>query len=183
MASLVGKPIVVPPEPGLMGAYGVALEVKNRIDAGLLTATDFDLQALTNREVAYEKSFVCKGGKEKCDRRCEIAMIKIEGKKYPFGGACNRYYNLRHNVSYDVASLDLVKLRQKLIFEKYGASSPVKVGVKQRGTIGFNRSFLTNTYYWVTRSFYPGNHPRKALSNAMPRFVIRPSWPMAFSIR
>jgi predicted CoA-substrate-specific enzyme activase len=148
MASLVGKPIVVPPEPGLMGA------VKNRIDAGLLTATDFDLQALTNREVAYEKSFVCKGGKEKCDRRCEIAMIKIEGKKYPFGGACNRYYNLRHNVSYDVASLDLVKLRQKLIFEKYGASSPVKVGVKQRGTIGFNRSFLTNTYYPLYSNFF-----------------------------
>ena len=154
MASLVGKPIVVPPEPGLMGAYGVALEVKNRIDAGLLTATDFDLQTLTNREVAYDKSFVCKGGKEKCDRRCEIAMIKIEGKKYPFGGACNRYYNLRHNVSYDIASLDLVKIRQKLIFEKYGASSPLKIGVKQRGTIGLNRSFLTNSYYPLYSNFF-----------------------------
>jgi predicted CoA-substrate-specific enzyme activase len=154
MASLVGKPIVVPPEPGLMGAYGVALEVKNRIDAGLLTATDFDLQTLTNREVAYEKSFVCKGGKEKCDRRCEIAMIKVEGKKYPFGGACNRYYNLRHNVRYDIAGLDLVKMRQKLIFEKYGAGSPAKMGAEQRGTIGFNRSFLTNTYYPLYSNFF-----------------------------
>jgi len=154
MASLVGKPIVVPPEPGLMGAFGVALALKNRIDAGLLTAKDFDLQTLANREVVYEKSFVCKGGKEKCDRRCEIATIKIEGKKYPFGGACNRYYNLRHNVHYDVASLDLVKTRQKLIFEKYGASQPAKPGVKQRGTIGFNRSFLTNSYYPLYSNFF-----------------------------
>ena len=35
MASLVGKPIIVPPEPGLMGAFGVALEVKKRIESGL----------------------------------------------------------------------------------------------------------------------------------------------------
>jgi predicted CoA-substrate-specific enzyme activase len=154
MASLVGKPIVVPPEPGLMGAFGVALEVKNRIDAGLLATADFDLQILANRAVEYGKSFVCKGGKEKCDRRCEIAMITVEGKKYPFGGACNRYYNLRHNVSYDIASLDLVKIRQKLIFEKYGASSPSQSDIKQQGTIGFNRSFLTNTYYPLYSNFF-----------------------------
>ncbi|MGD2037210.1 MAG: acyl-CoA dehydratase activase [Desulfobacterales bacterium] len=154
MASLVGKPIVVPPEPGLMGAYGVALEVKNRIEAGLLTAKNFDLQNLANRQVAYEKSFICKGGKEKCDRRCEIAMIKVEGKKYPFGGACNRYYNLRHNVRYDIASLDLVKIRQKLVFEKYAPDPPAKMGVKHRGTIGFNRSFLINSYYPLYANFF-----------------------------
>jgi predicted CoA-substrate-specific enzyme activase len=154
MASLVGKPIVVPPEPGLMGAYGVALEVKNRIDAGLMTTKNFDLQTLANREVAYEKSFICKGGKEKCDRRCKIAMIKIEDKKYPFGGACNRYYNLRHNVHYDIANLDLVKVRQQLIFEKYAPRPPAKMGIKQKGTIGFNRSFLTNSYYPLYANFF-----------------------------
>ena len=36
-----------------------------------------------NREVKYGKSFICKGGKEKCDRRCEIAMIELEGKNIP----------------------------------------------------------------------------------------------------
>ena len=154
MASLVGKPIIVPPEPGLMGAFGVALALKNRIDAGLLSAKEFDLQTLANREVAYDKSFVCRGGKEKCDRGCEIAMIKVDGKKYPFGGACNRYYNIRHNVRYDVASLDLVKMRQKLIFEKYGTASPAKTGIQPRGTIGFNRSFLTNTYYPLYSNFF-----------------------------
>jgi predicted CoA-substrate-specific enzyme activase len=154
MASLIGKPIVVPPEPGLMGAYGVALAVKNRVDTGLMSETRFDLQRLANRKVTYGKSFVCKGGKEKCDRRCEIAMIEVEGKKYPFGGACNRYYNLRHNVHYDVAKLDLVHTRQQLIFEKYGVRAPSDLGLEQRGTIGFNRSFLINTYYPLYSNFF-----------------------------
>ncbi|MGD8991778.1 MAG: acyl-CoA dehydratase activase [Desulfobacterales bacterium] len=154
MASLIGKPIVVPPEPGLMGAYGVALAAKNRIDAGLMPADQFDLATLANRSVRYGKSFICKGGKERCDRRCEIAMIQVEGKKYPFGGACNRYYNLRHNVKYDVAKLDLVRIRQQLIFEKYGARTPEDSGRTLRGTIGFNRSFLINTYYPLYSNFF-----------------------------
>jgi predicted CoA-substrate-specific enzyme activase len=154
MASLVGKPIVVPPEPGLMGAFGVALEVKKRTDTGLMPEAQFDLQNLADRDVTYKKPFVCKGGKGKCDRRCEIAMIQVEGKKYPFGGACNRYYNLRHNVRYDVKKLDLVKLRQQLIFEKYGARPPADSGIKQRGIVGFNRSFLINSYYPLYSNFF-----------------------------
>jgi predicted CoA-substrate-specific enzyme activase len=154
MASLVGKPIIVPPEPGLMGAFGVALEVKKRIESGLLKATPFDLQALVSREVIYKKPFICAGGKEKCDRRCEIAMIEIEGQKHPFGGACNRYYNLRHKVSYDVQKLDLVRLRQDLIFNKYGARLSREKGVQRRGNVGFNRSFLVNSYYPLYSNFF-----------------------------
>ena len=33
MAALTGKHIIVPPEPGLMGAFGVALEVEKRIES------------------------------------------------------------------------------------------------------------------------------------------------------
>ena len=154
MASLVGKPIIVPPEPGLMGAFGVALELKNRIETGLMNERQFSLETLVNREVTYDKTFICKGGREKCDRRCEIALIEIEGKKYPFGGACNRYYNLRRNLRYDVEKLDLVRLRQKLIFEKYGVKKPQEIGYKCRGTIGFNRSFLVNNYYPLYSNFF-----------------------------
>lgn len=159
MAALVGKPIIVPPEPGLMGAYGVALEVKKRIETGLMETRHFDLKALAGRDVKYGKSFICKGGDEKCDRRCEIAMIEVAGEKYPFGGACNRYYNLRHKVKFDAAKLDLVRMRQKLIFEKYGkklAGKERKKGKGQIGSnrIGFNRSFMVNTYYPLYSSFF-----------------------------
>ncbi len=162
MASLVGKPIIVPPEPGLMGAFGVALEVKERIDRKLLESQTFDLAVLANREVKYGNSFICKGGKEKCDRRCEVAIIELEGRKYPFGGACNRYYNLRHNIKYNVEKLDLVRVRERLVYEKYGIEpvsdtiqeEPVIRNKKGRGRIGFNRSFLVTTYYPLYSTFF-----------------------------
>ncbi|MCP4688887.1 MAG: activase [Desulfobacterales bacterium] len=158
MASLVGKPIIVPPEPGLMGAFGVALAVKNRIEAGLMVENSFDLETLVNRDVEYGKPFVCKGGAEKCDRRCEVAMIVLEGKKYPFGGACNRYDNLRRKINYNVKRLDLVRVREHLIFEKYavrpGDRADVEARGRVRGRIGFNRSFLVNTYYPLYSTFF-----------------------------
>jgi predicted CoA-substrate-specific enzyme activase len=170
MASLVGKPIIVPPEPGLMGAFGVALEVKKRTEIGLLKPGRFDLEVLSKREVKRGKSFTCTGNKGSCDRSCNIAMIEIEKTTYPFGGACNRYYNLRHHIKYNVEKLDLIRVRQRLIFEKYGAKAAMDAGQdpifkskgglpekkvkKLRGRIGINKSFLVNTYYPLYSTFF-----------------------------
>jgi predicted CoA-substrate-specific enzyme activase len=150
MAALTGKEIVVPPEPGLMGAFGVALEVERRIERGLLKEGSFDLETLANREVIYKESFVCGGGKEKCDRRCEIARIEIEGKTYPFGGACNRYVNLVRNVKFDKASLDMVEYRQRRVFRDREPDDPSD----GRPTVGMNRSFLVNTYFPFFNAFF-----------------------------
>ena len=56
MASLTGKTIIVPPEPGLMGAFGSALEVKKRIDAGLTARKVFSLQELARRAVGLDRA-------------------------------------------------------------------------------------------------------------------------------
>ena len=154
MANLVEKPIVVPPEPGLMGAFGAALEIRRRIDAGQMPEKRFDLAELARRRVTYGPTFTCRGGREKCDRRYEIAVIEIEGKKYPFGGACNRYYNLRHEISHDMGKLDRVDSRHRMVFEtRLPEPGGTNTG-KCRGTIGFNRSFLVNTYYPLYAGFF-----------------------------
>ncbi len=163
MAALVGKPIVVPPDPGLMGAFGVALEVKNRQRAGLLERQRFDLRQLAAREVVYKQPFICRGGVEKCDRRCEINRIVIEGKTYPFGGACNRYYNVRFNIHNDAASLDLVAKRQRLIFEEHAAPAASANGAR---TVGINRSFLTHTLYPLYSHFFANLGLRVVLPDA-----------------
>lgn len=153
MASLLGKPIIVPPEPGLMGAFGVALEAKKRMAAGLIKEKRFDLEVLQNREVIYDKTFVCKVDKEKCDRRCEISVIEVEGKKYPFGGACNRYYNLRRKIVYDADRLDIVQQRQEMVLKNH---FPLQSSIRNSGakTIGINRSFLLNTYFPLYSTFF-----------------------------
>jgi predicted CoA-substrate-specific enzyme activase len=180
MANLIGKEIIVPPEPGLMGAFGVALEVKDRIGKKLMEASSFDLKSLAGREVTYGKRFVCNGGTEHCDRKCEINMMIIDDKKYPFGGACNKYYNMIHHVQFEKGEYDEVAIRQRMVFDDFAAVSAdnaikniagddsvaaggddvnqdknaIPAKSKNIKRVGINRSFLTNTFYPLYSSFF-----------------------------
>ena len=154
MAALTGKDIIVPPEPGLMGAFGAALEVRKRLGTGLMAEDRFSLTDLANREVAYGRSFVCKGGRQKCDRGCQIARIIVDGRSFPFGGACNRYENLRKGRRFKTDDLNLVRIRQELIFGKYAPVPPAAGQRELRGRVGLNRSFLVNTYYPLYANFF-----------------------------
>ena len=152
MAGLTGKKIIVPPHPGLMGAYGVAMELENMINIGLINKKNFDLKELSEREVKYGKSFICNGGKEKCDIKCEINMIHINDKKIPFGGACNKYYNLLHNLKYDVEELEHVKIRRELVFKEFIKPSPDIAD--NTSVIGINRSFQVHSLYPIFYTFF-----------------------------
>lgn len=150
MAALTGKPIVVPPEPGLMGAFGAALEAGERLSLGSLHPQAFDLAVLAERAVTYKAPFACKGGASNCERRCEIARIQVDGETYPFGGACNRWYNQRRQLKVDRAALDMVQRRETLVFNTFG----VRANGASSPRIGFNRSFLTHSYYPLYSHFF-----------------------------
>lgn len=152
MVSILNKPVIVAPEPGLMGAFGVALEIKNRIENGLIASSDFNLKELYQREVEYGKSFTCAGKKENCDRGCSINRIKINGKQYLFGGICNKYYNIAHNLKIDPEPLNFVKKRTDLIFSKKN-ENPLS-SVNNKKTIGILKSFYTNLLYPLYKTFF-----------------------------
>lgn len=152
MAALTGKEIIVPPEPGLMGAFGVALEIKHRLQLGLLEEKSFDLEELATREVSYGTPFVCTGAKDKCDRKCKINQIVINERKYPFGGACNKYYNLRKNITYNVEDLNYVALREKLIFEQYVHMPEPQY--RNGKKVGMIKSLMVNTLYPLYHNFF-----------------------------
>lgn len=149
MAALTGKEVIVPPDPGLTGAFGVALEVEKRMEKGLVAKGSFNLLELTSRQAHHEKSFTCSGGKEGCDRKCSIARISLDGKTYPFGGICNRYDNLLRRIEGNNDGFDLVTKRQRLIFARQAANFP-----PDRPTVRMNRSFLINTYYPFYHRFF-----------------------------
>ncbi|HEX3018999.1 MAG TPA: acyl-CoA dehydratase activase [Chitinispirillaceae bacterium] len=171
MASLMNCKVIVPPDPGLMGGFGVALEVKTRIDAGISDVQLFDLQTLIDREAKRENSFICAGGADKCDRKCEISRIRINETLFPFGGICNKYYNLRLNKQIDSNQFDLVDLRQKLIYEKYGVISRVdKVNQdKPERTVGILKSFLTHSLFPLYSNFFDQLGFRVVLSDEIDR--------------
>jgi len=149
MSLITDRDIVVPPDPGLMGAFGVALEILHKIEAGLLEKSSFSLEELAAREVEYGTAFQCAGGREGCDRKCQINRIKVAGRTYPFGGACNMYYNERLQAQHDVAALNLVSVRQKLLYDR--PLTPVNPSGK---TVGISKSLMTNNLYPLYHAFF-----------------------------
>lgn len=150
MANLCGQEIIVPPEPGLMGAYGAALEIHRKLEQGLLSEKRFELADLAGREVEYRTPFTCAGGSEGCDRKCTIARIAVAGKTYPFGGACDMYYNLRQAGDDRLSGLDLVKVREELVYRTYAPAQPDRAKI----TVGIPASLFTNTFYPLYAHFF-----------------------------
>lgn len=138
MAALTGKRVIVPPEPGLMGAYGIALMTIEDLERGVLEKNQYDLRELAEREVKYLKPFTCAGGRTGCDRKCTISVIEVKGKKIPYGGACNLYEAFREH-KFDANDLDFVAKREKMVFE-----------MKENGhgkRVGISKSFVMNVFF------------------------------------
>lgn len=151
MAALTGKHIIVPPEPGLMGAFGVALEIKEKIALHLMEEQAFDLDELINRTFGQGKSFICQGQPEGCDRKCNINMLVLDGKKIPFGGACNKFYLDKKQGTTESGNHNFVRIRQQLVFEKY---IPEYMHPTDAPVVAISKSFLTNTLYPLYFNFF-----------------------------
>ena len=79
-------------------------------------------------------------------------MIHVAGRKVPFGGACNMYYNLSHNLSYDVAELNHVPARKEIIFDRF---TPARTDLPADApTVGLNRSFQIHTLHPLFHTFF-----------------------------
>ncbi len=158
MATILKTEIIVPPHPGLMGAYGVALETDRNLAEGVSKPGDFNLQQLIDRKAEKTNSFICKGGKEKCDIKCTIDMFSVDGEKYPFGGSCNRYYNRNKENTLDTSSLDLVRLREHLVFDVFGTRIKEEDTntnqVRDKKVVGIPRSFLTHSLFPLYSTFF-----------------------------
>lgn len=151
MAAITEQQIVVPPHPGLMGAFGSALYVRDQLLSGRIKPSAFSLRALANREYSIHKPFVCKSGKDHCDRGCEIQVIKVEGEKIPFGGACNKYYNLRLGRTYNMDELNFLQQAFKLTFQRQHLLPDTN---QDKVSIGISQSLITNTLFPLYHTFF-----------------------------
>lgn len=147
MAALTGRKIIVPPHPGLTGAFGVVLEAVKRTQQGILSEGVFDPQLLSKREVHYKSSFTCNGAGRDCDLGCTIARIEVNNKIFPFGGICNRFDNSK-TTDCKSEGKDLVTWREKRVYRD------LKEPEKDQPIIGMNRSLLMNTWFPLYNSFF-----------------------------
>ncbi|MDA8336432.1 MAG: acyl-CoA dehydratase activase [Peptococcaceae bacterium] len=154
MAALLDRDVVVPPEPGLMGAYGIALMVREKIRSGSVGEKEFDLDQLIARDADYREPFTCRGGNTGCDRKCLISRIKIEGRTYPFGGICGLYSGIHSRHHGCPGRDDLVRLREEMVYGEFGQARPGSGSV--RGRVGISRSLMVNTLFPLYYNFFQG---------------------------
>jgi predicted CoA-substrate-specific enzyme activase len=177
-AMLLEKEILVPPSPELMGCFGVALLAKRKQADGLLGEKIVDIDELLSREIGYDRVFTCQA----CENRCPVQVLSVggsasPGRKYMFGGRCNKYTNMRKAVK-DVPVFDYVEKRQKMLFEEYAApvapaaqleewrvkggdpadaASPVDSSTlhyKRNYVVGIPRAFSVHTLYPLYSWFF-----------------------------
>jgi len=157
-ATVLGKSITVPPEPELLGAFGVALLAQQKHAAGELAAGDYSLDALIGRKIENGKTFLCQA----CENRCPIRTLIVSGHKTFFGGRCNKYANLRKAVSVDAVD-DFVALRERLLFSEY-APDPMTLRPRCERTVGVPRVFTVHTLWPLYSWFFHSLGVRAVLS-------------------
>jgi predicted nucleotide-binding protein (sugar kinase/HSP70/actin superfamily) len=151
-AMLLDKNIIVPPDPELMGCFGVGILAKQKMKEGFLAKTNYDLEQILATEIIYEKEFQCKS----CDNYCPIRVLNVNGNKYMFGGRCNKYANIRKKKVFDEKEVgDYIEQRNDILFNQC-APDPDKLIRKKDCIIGIPKCFSVYTlwplYSWFFHS-------------------------------
>ncbi len=87
---VLDKEIIVPPNREVMGAYGAALMVKEKMknEEGKIRGCEH-LKKLSGEEIHY-KEVVCKADSN-CTNECKLKVYNFGGRKSIWGGDCGRY--------------------------------------------------------------------------------------------
>jgi len=163
-AMLLGKEVLVPPSPELMGCFGVALLAKRKHSDGLLHETAVDIDKLISREIGYDRVFKCQA----CENQCPIQVLVLGERKIMFGGRCNKYANMRKSVK-DVPVFDYVEKRQKILFEEYAApEDAASENAKRDYTVGIPRALSVHSLYPLYSWFFYELGIKTFLSSEVP---------------
>jgi len=161
-AHSVGRQVVIPPSPELLGALGVALLALQRSRRSLGTATD--LLSLAAPEMKRTSRFICGA----CTIYCSIDHFEVAGRRFPFGGRCSLYENVWKRKTRTVAAPDLVEQRSKLIFGRRSGDTAAK------GTrVGIPKALTTHSLYPLYSMFFSGLGMDVVLSDIDPRGELK----------
>ncbi len=149
-AMLLDKNILVPPDPELMGCFGVAILAKQKLKEGVLAKSQYDLEKILDTNIIYGKDFKCKS----CDNFCPIRVLNVNNHSYMFGGRCNKYTNIRKkNVFNESECTDYIEKRNDIIFHQCAPDSD-KLIRKKDFVVGIPRCFSFYTLWPLYAWFF-----------------------------
>jgi predicted CoA-substrate-specific enzyme activase len=137
-SQILGKPIIVPPHNGVIGAIGMALLARERMQGHGQPSRfrGYDLYRVN----FTARDFVCKA----CSNYCDMKEFVIEGEKTYWGDQCSDKFRKRARSDRKPIIEDLVEYREKLLEE---VLAPGKSG---RPTVGIPRAmfFYDHFPFW-----------------------------------
>ncbi len=169
-AQLVGKPVSVPPDPELMGCFGVARLALEKHRAGLLARGSFDLRTLAAKEIETLGEFTCQA----CDNRCPIRNLSVDGHRYPFGGRCSKFTGARRRLpGSERDAVDHVAWRHDEVFER-AAPDPARFRPRTDRVVGVPRALSVHSLWPLYARFFHELGVRAVLSERIaPEGVAR----------
>ncbi|HNT28964.1 MAG TPA: acyl-CoA dehydratase activase, partial [bacterium] len=169
-AQLLGKHITVPPDPELMGSFGVARLARRKNEDGLLPEGTFDLDTLIEKDIVNHGEFVCRA----CDNYCTIRNLEAGGKRYPFGGRCSKYTGARRRTSFDESSIaDHVAWRTEQHFSTQ-VPDPASLTRRSPAVVGVPVAFSVHSLWPFYAQFFHELGVRTVLSEkVLPEGVYR----------
>jgi predicted CoA-substrate-specific enzyme activase len=160
-AQSVGREVVIPPHPELLGALGVAvLAFKRTAAAEAFDPATPELLALAAPEMKLVSRFTCRA----CKMYCSIDRFEVAGRRFPFGGRCSLYENVWKRKARTAAAPDLVERRAELLFG--GVRDQAGNG---RPRIGLPRALTTHSLHPLYATFFSGLGMDVVLSEVDPR--------------
>jgi len=160
-AHSVGRQVVIPPSPELLGALGVGLLALQRARGVLPSAKE--LLALAAPEMKRTSRFTCGA----CTMYCGIDHFEVAGRRFPFGGRCSLYENVWKRKTRIAAAPDLVEQRSQLIFGR------ANVAAAKGARIGIPKALTMHSLFPLYSTFFSGLGMEVVLSEIDPRGELK----------
>jgi len=182
-AHSVGRPVVIPPNPELLGALGVGLLALERSHGVADAATD--LQTLATADMKLVGRFTCRA----CKLYCDIDRFEVDGRRFPFGGRCSLFENVWKRKSRIATAPDLVEQRAAILF---GVSKHIDGGSRheprERPHWGVGpayetaKSFLEESFGYANHANTPVQETRIGIPRALTTHSLFPLYSTFFSV-
>lgn len=161
-AHSVGRQVVIPPSPELLGALGVGLLALQRAQGAMVTGSD--LLTLAAPEMKRTSRFTCGA----CTMYCSVDHFEVAGRRFPFGGRCSLYENVWKRKTRIAAAPDLVEQRSQLIFGR-----PNGAGLAKGRRIGLPKALTMHSLFPLYATFFTGLGMEVVLSDIDPRGELK----------
>ena len=158
---VLGKEIIVPPYNGVVGAVGVALLARDKIEN---SDRPTRFRGFSLEEIDYTlREFTCKA----CSNYCHMQEFNVEGEKTYWGDQCSDKFRRRQTSGKKPVIENLLNLRRELFYQDY------KPDINGSSTIGIPSAMYTFEHFPFWNTFFNKLGMRVIISDETNAHIVK----------